>query len=215
MFPERRRSVITAFQKANHEKKILPDWREFQIIKFADTIDLLVGDLNERYQAQRIDSLANTARNLFEVYIWVQFCNMSGENARRFFEDGVRDIREIMESLQKLYTSENQRPEDRLVETIHSLENAAAAHGITDYGERYVQVRDAAKEVGKLDPFSLFYKVFSKFAHPTSLLLALDHRVGQLSEMLDALYVGGENGATHSLDEIEKFIRAVYPGCEF
>lgn len=201
--PKRGRAIIACLRDLNRASRVLPAWRESQLVKFVETVNLYIEDLNERYEVQRIDSLANTTRNLLELYIWVLYCNRSAENARRFFEDGARDTREIMESLQKLYTQEKQEPQREISQTIKKMENAAALHGITDYAGRYTQVRDAAEAVGKISAFNVFYKVFSKLSHPTSLFLALDPRVGGLSDMLDALYVGGEQSATHSLNQID------------
>jgi hypothetical protein len=47
-------------------------------------------------------------------------------------------------------------------------------------------------------------------AHPTSLILDLDIRTGNLSGMLDPLYVGGETFASASLREIGKSIEKAY-----
>lgn len=211
IFPKRGLAVIAAIKSENRARNLLPDWRVHQIIKLITAINLFAGDLTERYRAQRIDALATTTRNLAEICIWTQYCNISDEKARIFYEDGARDFNEILKSLQKLYTAVNGKPEDKLIEMIENFQSVAVAHGVKDYDERYVQVRDAAKEVGRLDAFRTLYKVFSKLAHPTSLILALDIQTGHLSEILDSLYVGGESFASASLEEIEKSIHKAYP----
>src|ERR1022692_4174614 len=109
VFPGRGLALISALQKENAEKKLLPNWKEDQIVKFIKAVNLFAADLIERYLARRIDALATTTRNLAEVCIWTQYCNISDEKAKTFYEDSVRDFREIMESLQKLYTSENSK----------------------------------------------------------------------------------------------------------
>src|ERR1022692_69821 len=92
-FPSRGEALIAAVAKENKENKVLPEWREFQIIKLIKAINLCCGDLNERYDARRIDALANTTRNLLEICIWTQYCNVSEEKAKTFFEDSARDFR--------------------------------------------------------------------------------------------------------------------------
>jgi len=211
VFPHFGQALITALKKENGEKKLLPEWRELQIIKLVNAINLYAADLTDRYRSKRIDALATITRNLAEICIWTQYCNLSEEKARTFFEDSARDFREMMESLQKLYTSTNGKPEAKLTEMLESFQTVAAAHGIKDYDERYVSVRDAAEEVGRLEAFSTLYKAFSKLAHPTSLILALDPQTGSLSEMLNSLYVGGECFASASLREIEKSLYKAYP----
>jgi len=211
IFPHHGQALIAATTRENGKKKLLPLWRELQIIKLINAVNLFAADLSERYRTRRIDALATTTRNLAEICIWTQYCNVSEEKAKTFYEDSARDFREMLESLQKLYTSVNGKPEDKLTFIIENFQSAAVARGIKDFGERYVQVRDAAKEVGRLDGFSTLYKAFSKLAHPTSLILALDIQTGQLSELLDSLYVGGESFASASLREIEKSIQKAYP----
>lgn len=206
IFPRLGQKLISQLQTANHEKKLLPAWREDQIIRFVNALNLYAGDLNDRYRARRIDALATTVRNLAELGVWVRYCSLSEQNAKRFYEDSVRDFRDILEAMQKLYTSANGEPQEDLSKIITLFQNAAVTHGIKDYDERYIQVRDAAKEIGRSEAFSVLYKVFSKLAHPTSLILALDPQTGSLTEMLDALYVGGEDFAVGTIHEIEKFI---------
>jgi hypothetical protein len=211
MFPHRGEALISTLKIENGKQKLMPAWRQLQIAKLVGIVNLDAGDLGERYRARRIDALATVTRNLCELCVWTQYCNLSDEKAKTFFEDSARDFREIMQALQTLYTAVNGRPESDLTENIRNFQGIAEAHGIKDYDHRYVQVRDAAKDSGRGDAFSILYKIFSKLAHPTSLVLALDIKTGELSEMLDSLYVGGEQFASASLREIEKSILKIYP----
>jgi hypothetical protein len=75
---------------------------------------LYASDLNETFSAGRVDSLAQAMRNLMELNIWTQYCGLSEENAKRFFDDAARDVRDSFETVQKLYTHVNKEPEKKL-----------------------------------------------------------------------------------------------------
>jgi hypothetical protein len=104
--PVRVRAMSAAFKKTNEEAKRFPDWRQYQILTFIKYSGLYAADLNETYRIERIDSLAQAMRNLMELSIWTQFCGLSEANAKRFFDDAARDLKDMMGAPKPLYEHE-------------------------------------------------------------------------------------------------------------
>ena len=204
VIPRHAQTLLAALEEASHREKKLPAWRSQQILNFINAIRIYSEDLTDRYKNHRIDALAQTVRNLTEVCIWTQYCNLSEQHAKTFYEDCVRDMREMMEAVSALYTSANGKPEERLVSMIDGLRAVAAQSRFQDFDDGYKRVYDAAKEIGRLDAFKAMYKVGSKLAHPTSMSLNLSEG---LVKLLDCQYVGGEKLASACLAEIEKQIK--------
>ena len=204
IIPNHGQTLLTALERASHGDEKLPAWKTQQILNFINAVRVYSDDLTDRYKNRRIDALAQTVRNLMEVCIWTQYCNLSEQHAKTFYEDCVRDMREMMEAVSALYTSANGRPEERLVGMLDGIRTAAAQSGFQDFDHGYQRVYDAAKEVGRIDAFKAMYKVGSKLAHPTSMSLNLGEG---LVKLLDCQYVGGEELASACLREIEKQIK--------
>jgi len=207
-FPERAMALSATLKKANRQKPTIPSWREGQVLNFIKVLTLFAGDLDERYRSRRVDSAASTVRNLIELHIWILYCNLSETNAQTFYEDTVRDVREMLDAVQALYTLVNGEPEERLAEMTDGLRAEAAAHGFRDYDDQYKKVYDAAREVGRIGEFRPLYKFYSKLTHPTALVLNPNNA---LDRMLDSVYDSGEKVAFACLREIEAFVRKLYP----
>ncbi len=116
--------------------------------------------------------LAWHARNLLELSVWSIYCARSKEGARRVYEDGGRDAREIIDTFIRWGTATSQATDwfDPL-ETMRKdfAEKARLREGIESVEGRYMQVNDAAKECGIGEQFGVMNKVLSKFAHPTAM----------------------------------------------
>ncbi len=207
--PDRVRTLSDSFRKANQKEKRLPGWKEYQLLSFIKYVGLYASDLNETYRANRLDSLAQAMRNLMELSVWIKYCDLSKEDGKRFFDDGLRDMREMMEVLQKLYTKVNKEPQKKLGEMLIDMKTNAPRFDIDDYKAGHVRVNDAAGKIGKQQAHSVFYKIASKFAHPTALLLAMQEppRGG----VQDSIYEIGAKLADDCLTQMEKTVGTVYP----
>ncbi len=130
--------------------------------------------LKRAYQEEARNSavlLAWRARNLLELSIWCLYCAKSKENARRFYEDAGRDALGIFNAFTEWGTKKGNDPEwiDHITGGKQDLSQRAAADGIDSLDGPYKRVRDAAKECGLGDHFSIGYVMFSTFAHPTAM----------------------------------------------
>jgi hypothetical protein len=207
VFPHRPEVMLVALHELNKQEKRLPGWRELQVKALMKMTCTFAFDVEERYRMGRVDQLATALRNLVELFVWAAYCGASEKNARMFCDDGPRDLRELMETLQKIYVVANNAPEARLDGMIAGLRSVAASSGFPDIEKRYFDVRDAAKEIGKLDAYGPLYKAASKFAHPTALAI----HIGASPAILDALFVNGTQMAVACYLELEKFVTTVYP----
>jgi len=207
VFPVRAEAVTVAFQQINQKEKRFPGWRELQVKSLIKTVSLFAFDVEDRYRARRGDQLATAVRNLTELLIWIEYCAASEENARAFCNDGPRDLRELLEALQKVYSFTNSAPQPLIADMLAGLRSAAVNDSFPNIEKRYIDVRDAAKEIGKLEAFGPLFKAFSKFTHPTALAI----HIGCSPAILDALFVNGTQGALGCFRELEKFIGGVFP----
>jgi hypothetical protein len=206
--PARAEAMLAAFQTINQRERKAPPWRELQVLNFIRYVKIYADDLARSYEAQRIDSVAQAMRNLLEMCIWTEFCEISETNAKRFSDDAARDMRDMMEAVQALYISVNQTPETRLAGMIDDLKSKAPAFDIKDIEAEYMLVNNAAGVVGRQLGHAKVYKAASKFAHPTALLFCMKEAPAGL---LDSFYEMGAKATLTCLRHIELTIRNAYP----
>jgi len=160
-------------------------------------------DLVQGYRAKRIDSLAQALRNLVELDVWAEHCNASEENAKEFFDDMSRDTREVIQTHQKIYTEINQEPSERSTRDLNTLRKHGATLDVNNLDGRFTQVSDAAKKLGRGTQHASIYKVASKYAHPTALMLGLNEFP---QVVMDRFYESGAILAYSCLSTVEKTI---------
>jgi Family of unknown function (DUF5677) len=197
-----------AFWERNQKDKLFLEWRQHQIISLITFLALYTDDLRSGCATDRLHLIAQAMRNLMELRIWVEFCRRDEGDAKEFFDDAARDLRDVMEAIQKLYTHVNKQPEKKLEAWIADLRSKAPQFGVVDVNKRYIDVNDAAEKIGLKVEHSRIYKAASKFTHPTALLFAVRPRFGQLE---DSFFEMGAKLAKLILQEVEKSIKAKYP----
>lgn len=207
-FPARAEALAAALKAHNQRTPRMPGWREHQTLKFLRALAVYAADVQAEYNLQRPDKLGATVRNIIELSVWIQYCVASEVNARTFWEDSARDLLDQVKVIQATYTEANGMPEPELGLIIDSLRAAAIRDGFSDVDGRFTNVRDAAQAVGVSSVFRGLFKVCSKLAHPTSLMLNFDP---QVAELLDSLYVGGEHLCSKGVLELEVFVKTYHP----
>jgi hypothetical protein len=210
-FPARPRALAVALKALNQNARQMPPWREHQALKFLQALTTYASDVQAEYQAQRPDKLGATVRNIIELSIWIQYCTASETNARTFWEDSARDALDQMKALQEMYTEANQISDPELAKIIDNMRSSALRDGFNDVDGRFTNVRDAAGTIGVSNVFRGLFKVCSKLAHPTSLVLNFDVPLRQL---LDSLYFGGEHLCWRGVEEMEVFVKTHHPSLD-
>jgi hypothetical protein len=200
-----------AFKKRNQEAKLFPSWQETQLLGFMRYVGLYASDLNRSYSSNRVDSLAQALRNLTELDVWIEFCGLSVENSKRFFDDMARDIREVIETHNRVHLHKHKTPYEGFDDLIKRLTESSATLQITNLEGKFTPVSQAAKEIGRDLRYASMYKVASKYAHPTSLLLSggNEERV-----LMDRFYDVGAHLAYSCVITIQNTITTRYPNFE-
>jgi Family of unknown function (DUF5677) len=196
-----------AFWERNQKEKAFADWRQHQIMSFITYLAFYTDDLRYGFANDRLHLIAQAMRNLMELRVWVEFCRKDETDAKRFFDDAARDLRDVMQATQKLYSHVNKNPEKKLDAWIADLRAKAPNFQISDIDAKYFDVKDAAEKLGFKEAHSRIFKAASKFTHPTALLFATRPRFG---DMEDSLFDIGSNLANLILSEVEKSIKAKY-----
>lgn len=135
---------------------------------------VLRSNTNELISAREdrpLSTVAWLARSLLELLIWTEFCVKSPQNATNFAIDAVRDCDDLIKRFATIDLEVHP-------ETISLLKDfgdvrieleADLLPGELD--KRYKDVRTAAQDIGKLSFFEVGFKVLSKLAHPTAMVI--------------------------------------------
>jgi hypothetical protein len=92
IFPDKAKSLLDDIVLLNQCEEQMDDWRERQLLHFLEITIASVFDFKRAYQERKISTVAWLARNFLELSAWIQYCNLSEENAKRFYDDAVRDM---------------------------------------------------------------------------------------------------------------------------
>ena len=103
LFPERSVMLVSALRERNKKDKKLPEWRSEQIAKLAVMVIQSAMDLEPAYLSGRISALAWATRNLLELSIWIDYCNLSDQHAKRFSDDSLRDLYGLSKAVQQTF----------------------------------------------------------------------------------------------------------------
>lgn len=209
--PDRAKALDLSFQKACQKEHRFPDWREYQIHWFIRFVKRYSADLGETYRAKRTDALAQAMRNLMELRVWVKYCQLSEQDGKRFFNDGLRDMRDMVQALQNVYAKANKEPLQQIERMLVDMKAKAPGFDVDNFDAPYLKVSDAAAKVGQQDGHVALYKIASKFAHPTAFLLAMEGEgMPGTQGMRDSLFELGAKLADSCITELEKTIREIY-----
>ena len=210
-YPERAQGLIAALKTANSTHGRMNDWRETQLRHF---VEILIGsafDLERAHAEKKISSLAWLARNLLELSVWVQYCNLSPENAKQFHDDAVRDMFGWAQAFHDLCIHREGKEDAKLAAKLVDLDNYASARGIAPLADDFTRVSVAAKAVGCDILFAKSNKIYSKFAHPTAWVVATTASEQADKEFRELLFEDGVNFAATSIIQIRNEILRVFP----
>jgi hypothetical protein len=107
-----------------------------------------------------------------------------------------------------MYAGKNQELYEKLSQGFAGMHRELAKRGVRDIDRKYLSVRDAATQLGRIEVHSMMYKVASKQAHPTALFFTLFE---ENPEIKNAIYAEGSRVAGECLNECQKSVAAKYP----
>jgi hypothetical protein len=103
--PDRLNQLIAEFSQS----KRLEDWYRDLLVKVSLSVGRVCLDLLATTETKALPAAAWNARNLLEFWVWTKYCS-GRENARRFHEDAVRDMKGLASAHSKqeiVYTREH------------------------------------------------------------------------------------------------------------
>ena len=112
-----------------------------------------------------------TARNLLEISFITEYVAKDGENLKKFLNRALDDIKDFGEGLKEL-TFED-------LEAIKTIEETQNKYELSKYilkGKMPWRTKDLAKDVGKEKEYKSFFKIYSKYVHPTPWLIISNKR---------------------------------------
>jgi hypothetical protein len=206
-FPEWASTLSQRVSELNGSKQVLEKWKEEQLIKFIQVLKVNAEELERAHTEQRAPTLAWVARNILELDVWIDYCNLSDSHAKRFMDDSWRDMVGFFNAVDSLI-QESDRSDFILAFTgAQDAIRKVAQHLTGSVDEKYLHVDKAAEELGRRDIFVGINKVYSKLAHPSAWLVAHSIHIHASEDICDALFVDGVLMLTTALKKIRGHIR--------
>lgn len=163
----RRQELLQIAKKAGQDQKF--GFRQRQIIPelvahASSSFDLLA----HGWKQDDLFYMGAAARSLYETRLFTGFVVRSEENAVRFYQDGMADLRDIFNALGRM-TTDLQNPQfQRLIEQLGKELAALMAINNVPANLKYLRAEKVATSVGLGEEHDLHYQFLSKFSHASS-----------------------------------------------
>jgi|SRR5579859_985013 len=188
----------------------LDAWHVGLLNKLLESVNRVCRDLLNTIGQEALPAAAWNARNLLELWVWIKYCSASRENARRFHEDALRDVQGLTDSLSKMCELRGIQNQFEQTARKKIAEVALSELGLQSIDSNFIQVSQAAANVGLDKWFSACNKHLSKFAHPTAgLVLGIMHQNERLRDLQSVCTTQGLYFAGQCVISLEETIRAV------
>jgi hypothetical protein len=187
--PSRLNTIRLALIDIDKHKTYEP-WRLALAVDLVESIEHNCMQLIETLGKERLPAVAWIVRNLLELYVWVKYCGVSRENAWRFHEDALRDLKGLMDAHKKLCDA--MAIEDDVSEVAaQRIEDLASEKlGLENIDSNFLAVATAAKAPGVNlgGQFGPIHRSLSKFAHPTAGLVHGIYHQTEACRQLQAVF---------------------------
>jgi len=128
-------------------------------------------ELAAEHQKDFVQIWAFCARNLFEIHLWSRYVQIDANNLKKWCVEAQKDKDDIINFIKRLTDSCGFEAEDRLLEQEKTHIQLLMKQHTIEMPKSYMHISDIAKELGKKDEYDIFFKIYSKFTHPTSFLI--------------------------------------------
>ena len=176
-------------------------WRLTLAVDLVESIERNCAQLLETMDTDRLPATAWITRNLLELLVWVKYCGVSRENAWRFHEDALRDLKGLMDALVKSLRALGLADEVSEAAAVRVKQIASEKLGLEDIDAGFLAVSQAAKAPGVEmgDRFGPIHRQLSKFAHPTAgLVHGITHQAEACRQLQAVLTTQGVYFASQS-----------------
>jgi hypothetical protein len=151
--------------KADHERTV----RNLCMFNLAARTKLEL-DRAHRFFGEPADVWAWVSRNLFEINLILRFILQSQDNLNRWQAEAATDERDMLLGVLSTATETTSIDHVNLVrDRISHIEAVLKRHGLE--GRKPLQTRNLAATVAMKDEYDAFFKLYSKYVHPTSWLV--------------------------------------------
>jgi hypothetical protein len=161
---------------------------------------------------EALPATAWNARNLLELLVWAKYC-AAHDNARRFYEDALRDFQGIADVYAKM--CEVSGIENKFEASMRqNIEDVAINQlGLDSLDSKFTRVGEAAKVVGLGPLYDAHNKYLSKFAHPTAGLIigVMRHDKDKIRPLQCLLATQGLYFAGECVSVLEQIVQANPP----
>ncbi len=145
-FPVRSDFLAGFLIEANKSERTMDVWRERQLFNFIKLLAQNAEDLVLGYRAQRISKVAWAARNILEIAVWVDYCNLSDAHAKTFRKDSARDLLGFTKAVQTTEVHNQGTKHVELAEQQRKLVNfVETAYGVTQLGDDFTPVSESGE----------------------------------------------------------------------
>jgi hypothetical protein len=210
-FPDRASALSHRISALNASKLVLEKWREEQLRKFIQVLKVNAEELERAHTEQKAATLAWIARNVLEIDVWIDYCNLSDNHAKRFTDDSVRDMVGFFTTISSLIRESQINDLVLAVTAAQDAIGKVAQHLIGCIDEKYLRVDKAAEELGRRDIYVGLNKVYSKLAHPTAWLVAHSMQIHANEDICDTLFADGVLTITKALTKIYEHTMQRFP----
>lgn len=211
-FPEPAESLTEYLAKNNSTGNKIERWREDQLVKFIRSLALNANELERAFGQDRITTLAWAVRNVLELFVWVEYCNLDLAHAQRFRDDSARDFYGFTKAIHTLHMEEHGKANATLEKAQKDLETfATTVFGMGALDDDFERVSKAADEIGWGKRFAALNKVYSKYAHPTAWAVNAVNSIEADAGFRKMFLMDGVDMATGSLTKIREFVISFYP----
>jgi hypothetical protein len=167
--PEMLNGIKLAIVELDKRRNYEP-WRVALLVDLVGAIERNCEQLIETMAKDRLPASAWIARNLLELLVWVKYCGVSRDNAWRFHEDALRDMKGLMDAQGKTCAAMGIANDMAATADERLRQVATEKLRLDDIDAKYLAVAEAAKAdgVGLGARFTPSHRWLSKFAHPTA-----------------------------------------------
>lgn len=118
-------------------------------------------------QNTHIEHLALSSRNLFECYLLIAYIIENPARAKEFISQKAFDEKEINEGFLSLPTTNTADASKKMLQDrIDNVNELMKNHRLTP--SKHWTVRDLAVKTGNKEEFDGFFKLYSKYVHPSA-----------------------------------------------
>jgi hypothetical protein len=206
--PNRLQELLEVIQ---HRKLHADDWYTNLVTKILASVARICHDLLQTIeQKEALPAAAWNARNLLELWIWIEYCTASRENAKRFYEDALRDALGLTESLSKMCNLTGAVNDFEHQSRTKLAEIALNELGVESLDTNYEKVAAAAKNVSLHDWYVACNAHLSKYAHPTAVLvIGVMHQSKNVIELQAACTTQGLYFAGRCVMALEQMVACI------